>query len=571
MVHYHGYGTQSWGKSKETECHWGNVKVFTSHDGIEVWAGGSSRGGGWWKMRPLPGLAMGPDNEVKKGYSELIVKTKGTNMEGWKALENLTAKEPPAVLEMDFPDYNVPQDCKEQFWQDIVEDIREREITVVHVMCMGGHGRTGIQLACLRWFLATEEEREAWPDAHALIMAIRKPYCDKAVEADKQQAYVAQMCGIPNGPMLPFHKGGYTTYSKKTEDKGDKKLSGANIDLLECDTCDFVAFEDPDNDIEEGEFCYDYLCKGHLQDISDFSLNRIDNRDIHNYQICIYTLDVCSDVSVFRLDVLSEQLMEETHGKEWKQIMQTLMSKNAKNTIRGELLRNLWAELCNPTADNVLVAVTDALSDPLTQNGVGKPDYSKRHTVGKHSWTKCGLCKSSTPPHKLTVAFTNKKEKGVTVQQAIACCGKCIAESGMEMIDRLDGDHKTATMNNRVYQLVDGLSPQHAFTPGTMRAQNKYPVEQDDINDVDVQLSTWETDLAASEDSDEGLKMLGLGADDPSLIDDEILDELDGKYSDNHVKVDLDFEDLYDEEDWEEFGYYVDEHGVLQEIKEEEE
>ena len=184
-------------------------------------------------MRPLPGLAMGPDNEVKKGYSELIVKTKGTNMEGWKSLENLTAKEPPAVLEMDFPDYNVPQDCKEEFWQDIVEDIREREIKVVHVMCMGGHGRTGIQLACLRWFLATEEEREAWPDAHALIMAVRKPYCDKAVEADKQQAYVAQMCGIPNGPMLPFHKGGYTSYSKKTEDKGDKKLSGANIDLLE--------------------------------------------------------------------------------------------------------------------------------------------------------------------------------------------------------------------------------------------------------------------------------------------------------------------------------------------------
>ena len=171
----------------------------------------------------------------------------------------------------------------------------------------------------------------------------------------------------------------------------------------------------------------------------------------------------------------------------------------------------------------------------------------------------------------MTVAFTNKKEKGVTVQQAIACCGKCIAESGMEMIDRLDGDHDTATMNNRVYKLVDGLSPQHAYTPGTMRAQNKYPVEQDDINDVDIQLSTWETDLAASEDSDEGLKMLGLGADDPSLIDEEILDELDGKYSDNHVKVDLDFEDLYGEEDWAEFGYKVDEYGVLQEIKEEEE
>ena len=72
----HTYNTY---KNEKTECHWGNPLVFTTHDGIEVYAGGSSRGGGWWRMEPLPDLAMGPDNEVRKGYSSLEVKTKFTN------------------------------------------------------------------------------------------------------------------------------------------------------------------------------------------------------------------------------------------------------------------------------------------------------------------------------------------------------------------------------------------------------------------------------------------------------------------------------------------------------------
>ena len=49
------------------ECHTGVHLVFTTHDGIEVYAGGSSRSGGWWMMEEPPDLAMGPDSEVLKG------------------------------------------------------------------------------------------------------------------------------------------------------------------------------------------------------------------------------------------------------------------------------------------------------------------------------------------------------------------------------------------------------------------------------------------------------------------------------------------------------------------------
>jgi hypothetical protein len=428
---------------------------------------------------------------------------------------------------------------------------------------MGGHGRTGIQLACLRWFLATEEERKEWPDAHTLIMAIRKPYCDKAVEADKQQAYVAQMCGIPNGPILGFHKGTITTYNKQE----DKKITSSNISLLECDACDFVAFEDPDEDLEEGDFCYDYTCKGHLQDVTEFSLGRHDVRDAHNYQICLYTLDVCSDISAFRLETLSKDLMVEVHGKDWEQILQRLMSKNNKNSVRGKILRNLWDELQHPTAENILVVLTDALSDPIVKNGKDKPDFSKKYTDGKHSWSKCGLCDSSTSPHRLTVAFTNKKGKdGAAVQEAHAICGCCISKSGMEMMDRLEAaSHDIVTMGNKVYTLVEGLSPAHSYTPTSMRAQNKYKTESDvGTEGVDYQLEQWERDLEASEAGlvddkkiKEGLLELGLGPDDPESLDPELLDQLDelSGYESSNSKIDYDLEDFEFEYDEENFVY----------------
>ena len=82
--------------------------MFTTHDGIEVHAGGSSRGGGWWKRDELPDLAMGPDNEVKRGYNQLKCDTATKNMEGWRVNALFEEKEPPAVIEKDFPDHSVP-------------------------------------------------------------------------------------------------------------------------------------------------------------------------------------------------------------------------------------------------------------------------------------------------------------------------------------------------------------------------------------------------------------------------------------------------------------------------------
>jgi hypothetical protein len=502
-------------KSEATECHWGNPLVFTTHDGIEVYAGGSSRGGGWWKMNPLPDFAMGPDNEVKRGYSQLKVDTKGKNMQGWKCMKVLEEKTPPAVLEMDFPDYNVPQDCDVEFWVALAADFREQGITRVHTMCMGGHGRTGIQLACLRWHLATEKERKAWPDANALISEIRTHYCNKAVEADKQQAYVAKMCGIPAGEGLSFHKGGHKTTSTTTTvtKKTGSGTTPSSRNLLECDECDLVMWEDKDvHDIEEGDLCYDHCCNGHMQDITEFAVKRHFLTDIHSYQICLSTLDSVSDVSSYQLGVLSEDLMEKIHGDNWRKILDRLMSQSGKNTVRGKLLRNLKDELKNPTAQDVLVVIDDTTSCELVKD-FKFTDYSKKHEKGNKTWVKCHFCDTSTSPDRLHVAFrTDGKGKSETLR----ACPICVSTSAMELTDRLEavttnvvtiekidmsssyGDYSS---DDNLYTIVGGLSPQHAYKIGNLRDQNKAKAAEKDsvVDDKQIRDGLIELGLTDAE------------------------------------------------------------------------
>jgi hypothetical protein len=285
---------------------------------------------------------MGPDNEVKKGYVQLKVDTKAVNMDGWKCLETLAEPEPPAVLEMDFPDYGVPRDCQSDFWAALAIDIREQGVKRIHVMCMGGHGRTGIQLACLRWFLATEKERMEWPDAYTLVMEIREPYCDNAVEADSQQDYVAAMCGIPSGEALSFHKGQVYTQTSKNQTKADVELNNHNRLCLECSDCDFIAWEDDNVELLlEDSDCIDKDCKGHLTDVTDDAIRRnsVQDAKVGEYAINLTTLDVCSAANVFTLGTLSKELMVKLHGKEWEKKINLLMNVHKKESVRGEQRR----------------------------------------------------------------------------------------------------------------------------------------------------------------------------------------------------------------------------------------
>ena len=543
-----GYGTT---RSSKTECHWGNPLVFTTHDGIEVHAGGSSRGGGWWKMDPLPDLAMGPDSEVKKGYSHLVVKTKATNMDGWSCLDNLTEKEPPAVLEMDFPDYNVPQDCDQSFWEALAKDIREKGVKVIHVMCMGGHGRTGIQLACLRWHLANEEEREAWPDAYTLVMAIREPYCDKAVEADSQQTYVAEMCGIPRGENLPFHKGyGTVSYSHHTpswkQEDTRKSLTASNRKILSCDECDFVCVEDKDDGLEEDEYCYDYSCRGMLVDITDDAVSRV-KPTTESAAICLTTMDITSELNILEIDILSEELMERIHGEDWEKVLQKLMSNHKKTTLRGKLIRQIALYFSLPEekkaeAGDILVCVTDITCDPRVK-GFYVPDYTKKGKDTKYSsraFCECGFCKSKLSPNRMTYAHKIDTKTTTVSQMLHTICLDCIVKTGpWELDDRLitadeegfcfvnfaDVMDTEAEVDIRKAKLVGYLSPQHVYslqirrvshkgssneTKSTREALEDLGLHDEPIEEI-YETTIWEEEPRDDDDDDDNTPLIEVG------------------------------------------------------------
>lgn len=176
-------------------CHTGQRVVFTTHDGIEVSAGGKNRSGGWHQANPLPQLAIGPDETMA---SPSVLKSKTVVPIGWSCEQHLTNADPPIFVYLDFPDFGVPA-LNKYFWYALVDDIREHGIKSVSTQCAGGHGRTGVQLAILRYLMATDDERATYTDAGVLIDWVREIHCSHAVETKGQQEYIAMVCDIPIG------------------------------------------------------------------------------------------------------------------------------------------------------------------------------------------------------------------------------------------------------------------------------------------------------------------------------------------------------------------------------------
>jgi hypothetical protein len=203
----------------KADCHTGHKLIFKTVEGIEVWAGGKSRDGGWHKMTPYPMLAIGPSETL--GTWKMGEKTEVP--EGWLCEQELTNITLPHMFSLDWPDFSIPSVSKE-FWYAAIKDIRANNIKSISTQCAGGHGRTGVQLAILAYLLGTEEERAAWPDASALIQWVRSMHCTHAVEAKSQQEYIATVCGIPvgtneiqgfSGVYTGGYTGGYTTTNYK--------------------------------------------------------------------------------------------------------------------------------------------------------------------------------------------------------------------------------------------------------------------------------------------------------------------------------------------------------------------
>lgn len=233
-------------------CHTGHNLIFKTTDGIEVWAGGRNRNGGWHLMNPLPQLAIAPSETLGAKLLD-----SGTDVpEGWSCQQHLTNGTPPLFVSLDWPDFSIPKVSK-YFWYALVDDIHEHNIKVISTQCAGGHGRTGTQLAILAHLLLPTEQH-TWKDAGELIDWVREQHCVHAVEAKSQQEYIAEVCDIPHGESKihasSWGFGGHTTVydppNYKVADKG-KDIDGFDFDadyLQEddydyCNDCDDLTYD----------------------------------------------------------------------------------------------------------------------------------------------------------------------------------------------------------------------------------------------------------------------------------------------------------------------------------------
>ena len=247
--------SMGWGYYSKGNCHTGNILVFST-GGVDVYGGGSSRDGCWYRMDPLPDLALGPDNVVNR--------TVVSFPDGW-AISKYAPK-PPVIIPIDWPDYSIPRTLKREFWVDLAHDIKTQDIRTVSCQCVGGHGRTGVQLAILAHLLIPEEEH-TWSDSAELIRFIRSRMCEHEVEAASQQRYIAEVCQIPLGEdLFPPRKkvdvfGSADVYPSNftfTNTKKEETLANKGNYVYECLNCDNIGLHDV-QDVEVRCDCGDLM------------------------------------------------------------------------------------------------------------------------------------------------------------------------------------------------------------------------------------------------------------------------------------------------------------------------
>lgn len=203
-------------------CHTGNIPVI-EEQGVIVYGGGTNRDGGWHTMDEVPDLALGPKGVMRSvHYNDVIP-------DGWKCANAFIAQQVPILIEIDWPDFSIPRNLGKEFWLALVDDIKEKGIKTVSCQCMGGHGRTGVQLAILMHYL-TPEDKRTWKDTADLVMEVRKRMCEHCVESKSQQTYIAEVCDLPEGESVIVSRGFDSAWDNfhVTQDDINKALEKPN-------------------------------------------------------------------------------------------------------------------------------------------------------------------------------------------------------------------------------------------------------------------------------------------------------------------------------------------------------
>jgi hypothetical protein len=102
----------------------------------------------------------------------------------------------------------------------------------IHMQCMGGHGRTGLVLACLIHKILDEQNPVKW---------VKENYCIKAVESNRQYQFIADFTGTPLYERKDVIKN--NNHKKEILGKNGELLTYFNKPIIDrdevCGRCDY--------------------------------------------------------------------------------------------------------------------------------------------------------------------------------------------------------------------------------------------------------------------------------------------------------------------------------------------
>jgi len=254
----------------KANCHTGNPLVFETSDGVRVYAGGNTRKGGWMQMQPRPELAIGPQGVIRVARSFDIIP------DGFTCVNHVQSINVPHIIELEWPDFSIPSNVGREFWVSLVADVKSKGIKSISCQCMGGHGRTGVQLAIFA-HLMIEKKNQTWKDAGELIQWVRDSYCTHAVEAKSQQEYISTVCQIPLGQDKVETISGGTAYN------------WSNVNAIKFDP------DELDMELEESDVKFKKSKKGKKKQVGKnyFTSNKGKSKTIPNTHITGFALYWC--------------------------------------------------------------------------------------------------------------------------------------------------------------------------------------------------------------------------------------------------------------------------------------
>ena len=182
------------------KCHTGTVMVHLDKvNNLEVYGGGSSR-----DVKLLEGAIH---IDLANIWKPVLSSNCGFALKYARKYD---------FINLGWKDYDAGSLEKAE-WDELITFLKKRgkaskEPQKVVVACLGGHGRTGSCLSTLAGLLGwTKADPVEW---------IRKHYCDKAVESDKQIAQIEAFTGLKvtaKAAKEPFLGGGVTAFTKQGE------------------------------------------------------------------------------------------------------------------------------------------------------------------------------------------------------------------------------------------------------------------------------------------------------------------------------------------------------------------